>query len=151
MNKKKRICCFAGHSKIDDIEFVYKRLLEITKNLIINENVTHFQVGNYGTFDKLAVKSLNKLKEKFDIKIELVIPYLTKEINEYKEEYYKNYNSILIADIPLATPQRLKIIKCNEYMIKSCDYLICYVKHSWGGASKTLEFAKENNIKIINI
>ena len=152
MNKKKRICCFAGHSKIDNIDFVYKKLLEIIENLIIKENVMDFQVGNYGTFDKLVIKALNELKHKYDIKTELVLPYLTKEINKNKEEYYKSYNSILVADIPVSTPQRLKIIKCNEYMIKTCDYLICYVEHSWGGASKTLEFAKKNkNIKIINI
>ena len=152
INKERRICCFAGHSKVANIDFVYSKLLQILENLIIKENVTNFQVGNYGTFDKLAEKALNKLKEKYDIKIELVIPYLKKEINENKEEYYKNYDNIVMAEIPLSTPQKLKIIKCNEYMIKSCNYLICYIEHSWGGASKTLDFAKKKkNIKIINI
>jgi hypothetical protein len=37
-------------------------------------------------------------------------------------------------------------------MVKNSQVLVCYVKHSWGGAAKTLEFAqKRKNIKIINI
>lgn len=147
MNK---ICCFAGHSKIDNSDLVYKKLIEAIEKLIIEENIKSFQVGNYGAFDNLAIKALNELKQKYDIKTELVIPYLTKEINENKEEYYRNYDSITIADIPLSTPQKLRIIKCNEYMISSCSYLICYIKYPWGGAAKTLNFAKSRkNIKIL--
>ena len=82
----------------------------------------------------------------------LVIPYLTSEINEYKELYYKDYDNILVADIPEKTPKKLQIIKGNQYMVKNSQVLVCYVKHSWGGAAKTLEFAqKRKNIKIINI
>ena len=39
-----------------------------------------------------------------------------------------------------------------EYMINKSDFLICYVQHSCGGASKTLEYAeKKKHIEIINI
>lgn len=148
-----KTCCFAGHSEIYSPEEIYDKLTEIIEKLIITENIKDFMVGNYGNFDKLSAKAVRKLKEKYpDIRLNLVVPYLTKEINEYKEMYYKNYDCILMADICEKTPKNLRIIKCNEYMVKKSDCIICYVNRSYGGAAKTLEFAeKQKNIRIFNM
>ena len=125
----------------------------IVTELIENENVVEFWVGNYGDFDKLAAKVIRDLKEKYcHIKLNLVIPYITAEINLYKEFFYKNYDNILIADIPPKSPKKTQILKCNQYMIDNSFCLIAFVKNTFGGASKTLEYAKkQKNIKIINI
>ncbi len=144
-------CCFAGHREIDDYEKVYAKVKNALEKLIKEESVTEFWVGNYGSFDYLCHEAVNELKEKYEISLCLVIPYLTEEIAENKEEYYKNYDCILMADMPLKTPRKLGILKCNEYMVKMSDFLIAYVMYDWGGAAKTLEYAKRKNIKIFNI
>ena len=36
-------------------------------------------------------------------------------------------------------------------MVDSADLVIAYVKYSWGGAAKTLEYAKRRKVPIINI
>ncbi len=149
----RKICCFAGHSKINDAEDILKKLCAVIEHLISEEKVTEFWVGNYGDFDKLSARAVRALKEKYsNIKLNLVIPYLTSEINEFKEMYYKNYDNILIADIPEKTPKKLQILKGNEYMVCNSQFFVCYVKHTFGGAAKTLEYAKKKtNIRIINI
>jgi len=146
-------CCFAGHSKISNTDEIYSKLSDAIEKLIISENVTEFLVGNYGSFDKLCAGAVRKLKEKYpQIQLNLVIPYVTKEINENKEQYYKKFNNILMADIPERTPARLRILKCNEYMIMNSGFLICFVHNTWGGAATTLEFAKtKKHIKIFNL
>ena len=148
MNKR---CCFVGHSKIY-VGFENKLRFEIEK-LILYKGVNEFWVGNYGVFDRAAAKTVRKLKAVYpNIKLSLVLPYTTKIIEKNKERYYKKFDSLLIADIPEKTTLKRRIIKCNEDMINECDFLICYVRHSWGGASKTLEYAtKKKHIKIINI
>ena len=150
MNK---ICCFAGHSKISHTDDIYGNLIKLIEKLITEENVSEFWVGNYGSFDRLSAKAVRNLKEKFpDVQLNLVIPYLTSDINEYKELYYEKYNHILMADIPERTPKKLQILKCNEYMVNSSDFIICYVQHSWGGAATTLEYArKKKHMKIFNL
>ncbi len=149
---KNKVCCFAGHRDVYDAENVLTALKNKIEELITKENVTEFWVGNYGRFDGLAATCVRSLKTKYKgIKLVLVIPYITKQLNEYKEQYYEKYDKILMADIPISTPQQLKIIKCNEYMVSESDYLTCYVKHSWGGAAKTLEYAQKRNIQIINM
>ncbi len=145
-------CCFAGHSKIDDKGELYKKLVSVIEKLITEENVTEFWVGNYGQFDGLSAKAVRELKKTYPhIKLELIIPYLTTSINEYKEMYYKNYDNILMADIPEKTPKRFHIVKCNEYIVNSSDCLICYINHGWGGAAGTAEYARRKKIKIINL
>ena len=66
--------------------------------------------------------------------------------------FYKNYDAILISDIPENTPKRFYISKTNEYMVNKSDYLICYVNHAWGGAARTMQYALgRKHIKVINI
>jgi len=149
MNKK---CCFAGHRELSDTDEIYNKLLTCIEKLIVEENVSEFWVGNYGHFDSLSAKAVREAKQKRpDVQLNLVIPYLTANINEYREIYYKNYDNILMADIPENTPKRFYISKCNEYMVQKSDFIICYVKYNWGGANKTLKYAQKKKIKIFNI
>lgn len=147
-----KICCFAGHRDIYD-DSIKDKIKEILITLIEKENVKTFWVGNYGAFDRYSASVVRELKKVYSgITLELVIPYLTKEMNEHKEFYYKEYDDILMADIPPSTPAKFRIIKANQYMIESSAYLICYITHSWGGAAQTLEYAKrKNHIKIFNL
>ena len=140
-------CCFAGHN-----DYIKDVLCAKREELITKNNVTEFLLGNYGRFDKMAALVLRKLKTVYPyIAITLVIPYLTFEINEYKEQYYNMYDNIVIAEIPASTPYRFRIIKCNEYMVNKSDYLIAYVAHSFGGAAKTLDYAERKNKIIFNL
>ena len=149
----KKICCFAGHSKLYDMEEVYNKCLPLLDELVVKENIEEFWVGNYGDFDKLASKMVGDLKEKHPtICLSLVLPYITTEVNEHKNVYYEKFDNIIIADIPRKTPRNIQIIKCNQYMIQNSVYFLCYISHSWGGAFKTLEYAKkQKNIQIVNL
>jgi len=146
----KKRCCFAGHGKIQYTNDIYEKLVEIIERLIVEENIEEFWVGNYGSFDALSAKAVKYIKKKYSqIKLVLVVPYLTVEMNENNKMYSMKYDEILVADIPEKTPKRLYILKCNEYMVKRTEFLICYVMHNWGGASKTLDFAKRKNKMMI--
>ena len=147
-----KTCCFAGHNMAygDDIK---NKIKETAKMLIEEENVKHFLVGNYGGFDGGSAAVIRELKKTCTaITLELVIPYVTKCINDCKEMYYGNYDSIVMADIPASTPARYRIIKANKYMIDKSDFLICYISHSWGGAAETFRYAgRKKHIKIFNL
>lgn len=152
MRMSKR-CCFAGHGKNCYTHDIYDNLVNLIEKLIVEENVSEFWVGNYGRFDGISAEAVRSLKERYpDIRLNLVIPYLTSEMNEYKELYYNNYDDIVIADLPEGMPERVRILKCNEYMVNCSDFMVCYVNHSWGGAVKTLKYAqKKKHIKIFNL
>lgn len=145
-------CCFAGHKDVYYSDHIKNKLRARCEELITKNYVTEFLLGNYGRFDKIAASVLQQLKTVYPhIVITLVIPYLTSEINEFKEQYYNKYDNIVMAGIPASTPHRFRIIKCNEYMVNESDYLIAYVTNSFGGAAKTLDHAKRKNKIIYNL
>ena len=145
------ICCFAGHSDMNGSD-AKEKIKNIAQRLITEKNVTEFWVGNYGGFDACAASAVRELKLKYpDIKLILVIPYSTKKIEGYRDWYEKNYDKIMLADIPVTTPGKYKIIKANEYMVENSDFLICYIDHTWGGAYRTYNYAKRKKKEIFNV
>lgn len=149
----KKICCFAGHSQLIDTENIYEKLLSVIENLVTSENVSEFWVGNYGDFDRLCAEAVRELAAKYpEIKLCLIVPYLTVKTNEYRKMYYEKYDDIIVADMSEKTPEKVKIIKANQYMVENSRFLVCYVKRSFGGAAKTLEYAeKKKHITVINL
>ena len=143
-------CCFAGHNKVYG-EDIRESLAKTAELLITQYGVKEFWIGNYGQFDFCARSILQALKKEYAIEIDLVIPYLTKDICQNTDFYHKRFDNILMADIPEKTPKRIYIIKANEYMINNSEFLICNVEYPWGGAAKTLEYAKRRKLQIFNL
>ena len=151
MNNKNRRCCFSGHNQhYNDMSTT---MLEAAiENLILYHNVNEFWVGHYGAFDAIAAKAVRNVKQKHPkVELDLILPYLTKEINDNKDFYYENYDHILISNISFSTPKSLYIIKTNEYIVDHSGFLICHIDHTWGGAFKTYQYAKRKKLEILNI
>ena len=144
------IITFCGHSNClfsDEEKEKLKQLLikEIRKNPTYK-----FYLGGYGDFDSLCLRTLRELKTDFR-KIELlfITPYLDK--NYSKLEFAKSYYDDVIFPPIESIPRKFAILKRNEWMVDSADLVIAYVKYSWGGAAKTLEYAKRIKKQIINL
>lgn len=149
MNNK--ICCFAGHSGIIETENLKLKVYEKCEELITDCGVTIFWVGHYGDFDRLAANCVRELKEKYpNIRLELILPYVTKSISRCKEIFYHNFDCMIMADMNEKIPKRYRIIKCNQYMVNNSSYLIAYVNYSFGGAAMTLEYARKKEITVFN-
>lgn len=145
------ICSFAGHANLSVEKNTRIKILNKCCELVENYGVNEFWVGKYGAFDRAATGIIKELRKKYSIELNLVIPYLTKEFFAESDIYLKTYNKIIVADIPDNTPKKYRILKCNQYMVNNSKYIITCVNHSYGGAAKTLEYAKKNgNIKIFN-
>lgn len=138
-----KICTFCGHSQITEHAKVKVWFEKVIENLI-NDDFDVFYLGGYGDFDNLCCSILTKLKEKYPhIKRVFVTPYIDKDFdkNSYDESYYPSLENV---------PKKFAISKRNEKMVEQSDVVVAYVIYSWGGASKTLEFAKRKKKHIIN-
>ena len=144
------IIIFCGHSNClfsDEEKEKLKQLLikEIRKN-----PTCKFYLGGYGDFDSLCLRTLRELKTDFpDIELLFITPYLDKNYSKLElAKYY--YDDIIFPPIE-NVPRKFAILKRNEWMVDSADLVIAYVKYSWGGAAKTLEYAKRKKKLIINV
>ena len=144
------IITFFGHSNClfnDDIKIQLKNILldEIIKN-----PTCKFYLGGYGDFDSLCLRTLRELKKEFqDIELIFITPYLDKNYSKLEFAKY-HYDDIIFPPLE-SVPRKFAIIKRNEWMVEEADLVIAYVMYSWGGAAKTLEYAKRKKKQIINL
>lgn len=143
---KSKICSFAGHADIfTNKEGLKEKVTDIATRLIENENVDTFYNGGKGAFDLLCVSVVEKLKKKYTgIRSHLILSYIPGEKKESDKEFYSNFDNIIYPGLE-RIPPRYAILKRNEWMIDNSDFLIAYVGHNWGGAYKTLQYAKKKN------
>ena len=133
---------FCGHSKLYQTENISK-WLDIILPALIEGGATTFYLGGYGDFDSLAAAAVRRQKTKYpNIEAVLVLAYLNREIDisRYDRTTYP----------PLETvPPRYAILKRNEWMVCKSDVVISGVAHGWGGAAKTLDYAKRRGKVIV--
>lgn len=141
-------CVFFGHKDADSS--ISPRLREAIINLILEQGITNFLVGNNGKFDYIVYKALKDIKQEYPyITYSVVLAYLPGEKTEY-ENYYAEEETLLPDGIEVG-PARFAIDRRNKWMIEQADYVITYVTHSWGGAAKFKELAEKKGKTVINI
>lgn len=135
------IVTFCGHAKLAQLDDVQSWLICTIEKLIL-DGANAFYLGGYGAFDNLAVTVLRKLKKTYPhIQIILVLAYLNRNID------ISGYDVTLYPELE-KVPPHFAISKRNERMVDMADTVVAYVTHNWGGAAKTLQYAKrkEKNI-----
>lgn len=104
-------------------------------------------MGNQGDFDTMAKNTLKKLKEKYlHIDYSIVLAYIPS-----KKESYKYISDTIYPDGLETVPKRFAIDRRNRWLINHSDYMVVYVEHSFGGASKFYELALKKKKNVINL
>ena len=135
------IVIFCGHREIANVGRVREWLNNVCIQLI-DDGASEFFLGGYGAFDRLCADVLRGLKGRYrHIRLVLVLPYLDSAMSRegYDETVYPPLESV---------PRRYAILRRNEWMVRRSDVIVAYVLHSWGGAAKTLDYARKKK-KII--
>ena len=124
--QKIRTVTFCGHSELTNPDAVRVWLMETVESLISQGAVT-FYLGGYGAFDRMAASVLQE-----------------------KKRQHPHIESVLTVYPPLESiPRRFAISKRNEWMVDASDAVVACVTHDWGGAAKTLAYAKRKKKQII--
>ncbi|MBQ7335309.1 MAG: hypothetical protein IJW92_02415 [Clostridia bacterium] len=139
---------FIGHRKIYCIDEIEANIERILRDLLYQKEYVEFYVGRNGDFDILAASAIKRVQKDFwkNCSLILVLPYHVKD-----EQYYNHFYDEICLPVDPKTHFKAAIIKRNEWLIDCSNLLITYVEHKSGGAYKTLEYAKQKGVKIINI
>lgn len=151
------IVTFCGHRNMSENNIITERLTNIITKLfsktMVNNDAISFYCGGYGEFDYLSEIVIDKVRSHFpNTRCEkiFVTPYITPSYQWRNEQMKQRFEDIVYPPIE-NVPYRYAIIRRNEWMIDIADIVIAYVKHSWGGAARSLEYAKRKNKSIILI
>lgn len=125
-----------------------KPFLEQTVHRLIEENkeIT-FLVGTHGAFDLMTQDVLKQAFERYPrITCNIVLAYIP--VNGNAKRYVL---PTLVPEGIETVPKRFAISYRNDYMVKACDTVICYITHDWGGAAQYAEKAKKMGKTVINL
>ena len=140
-------CTFFGH------RFVYENiepdLRSALIDLIENQNVNLFYVGNHGGFDAMVCRVLKSLSEKYSITYRVVLAYLP---TAKKRSTPADDPNTILPDGIETVPKRFAISYCNHWMIRRADYAITYVPHTVGsGTAKFKSLAQKRGKTVIEL
>ena len=136
-------CFFIGHR--DANAEIYPSLLAEVEHHVIEYGVTDFFVGHYGSFDRMAAQAVKEVKKRHpQVRLMLVLPYhpAIRPI-----ETPKGFDGTYYPWEDERIPKRLAIIKTNQHMVDTCDFLIAYAYHFLGGSGQIVEYARKREAK----
>lgn len=138
-------CTFFGHH--DCPEYIRPKLRETIIDLILNENVDMFYVGNHGHFDSMVRSILRELQTAYpQIGYAIVLAYMPGKHSEGE-----NYSDTMLPEGIERAPKRFAISWRNNWMLEHSDFVVAYVTHSWGGAAQFVEKAEKCGRKVIQL
>ena len=135
-------CTFFGHREC--VELDKGRLREEIEKLIA-QGVDTFYVGNQGQFDAAVRSVLHQLSQAYpQIRYGVVLAYLPKPGQPQLD------NTMFPEELE-GVPPKFAIDRRNKWMLKNSDYVICYLRYSWGGAYKFARMAQKSGKPVIQL
>ena len=147
------VCTFAGHREVYQAN-IADRLDEAIAQIIETDDSFRFLVGGMGDFDGMCSSAVRRAKRKYpdkQISLELVLPYLTQELNENKLYYETSYDDVVIPIELAGVHYKSAITKRNRWMVENSKWLVAFVYRDFGGAYTTLRYAEKKGLQIINL
>ena len=156
MDIKEKTCCFSGHRDITVTEYpdiAYQLELKIFD--LISQGFTSFYAGGAIGFDALAAKTVIKAKKIFPhVKLNLILPCKDQD-KKWKEPDRSEYKEILNTADNIEYVSERYTRDCmflrNCRIVDSSVVCLCYLNKNKGGTAYTVEYAKNQGVRIINI
>ena len=115
----------------------------------IENGIEIFLNGGQGYFDKTCAVAVYRLKQRYPhIKSILVIPY--RDFKVFNDSLFDEIIYPFEGHIFSYYTYKSGNSKRNRWSVNHSSVAICYVNRS-GGASKTLDYTKRQNLKIIDL
>ncbi len=139
------VCTFFGHRDCpSDIE---PKLRNVLMDLVTNQGVEMFYVGNQGQFDAIVRRALRNLKQQYpQMNYAVVLAYMPG-----KQAGYENDSDTMFPEGIESVHPRYAISWRNQWMLQRSDYVVTYITHTWGGAAQYAQKAARSGRTVINL
>ncbi len=150
--EKSKTLAVSGHRRLPenfDKNLVKKALLNQIEN-----GYNTFLIGMAVGFDTLCFNILLELKGDYDIKIVACVPCENQDVNFSLAQKLEYKKLISLADELVVLQKEYTkncMLKRNRFMVDNCSLLLAYATEKTGGTAYTIKYAKNNQVKVIEI
>ena len=145
------IVTFCGHRDFIETADIEERLTALIEKYARESGRLICYNGGYGNFDYFTAKCVHKLQGQYaNIRNCLVLPYIDQPFLDRISLFANRFDETIYPPLE-SVPKKYAIIRRNEWMIDNADIVISCVKYSWGGAARSLEYARQKKKNIIQI
>ncbi len=149
-------CCFTGHRSIPQEQIpILKEELETLIRSLVKQGVIYYGAGGALGFDTVSAQVVLKLRRELpQIKLILVLPCpdqaqkWSKQNQEIYENIKKQANRVVFTSQEYT---RDCMFKRNRHLVDYSGTCICYLTKSNGGTAYTVNYARKQGLKIINL
>ena len=145
------IITFIGHSTLPTKINIEKRVRTAILSRVPKGERVQFYCGGYGEFDTLCARVAHQVKGEFAAgETVYITPYLHGEERLKRIMESGLYDSSLYPPLE-NVPYRYAVVRRNEWMVRQADLILSYVVYPWGGAAKTLAYARRKKQDILDL
>ena len=146
-------CTFAGHREVYQAK-IDEAIENAIDSLLQTDNEFVFYTGGMGDFDNKCASAVRATKRKYpdkEIRLALVLPYMSNRLNTDKDYYQYYYDEIIIPTELAGVHYKSAITMRNRWLVDRVDCLIAYVYRDFGGALETVKYARKHGKTVINL
>lgn len=145
---------FFGHRYLECGADIENRLDRLLHNLITQQEYVDFLIGRDGEFDLLASSAIKRAIRRYaygNTHFTLVLPYMKAEYRYNEKSYLEYYDEVEICSESAESHPKSAIQVRNRNIVDRSDLVVCCIQHKSGGAYKTIQYAKKQGKKIVNL
>ncbi|MDO5399110.1 MAG: hypothetical protein Q4G33_14415 [bacterium] len=143
-----------GHRNIANKSEIENRLDKLLHDILTNNDHVRFLIGHDGEFDLLAASAIRRAinsRGTGSASLILVLPYMRSEYYERGSLLLSDYDDIKICRESSKVHFKSAFHVRNRKMVDCSDLVICCIQRSSGGAYTAVQYARNQNCKIINL
>lgn len=124
-------CCFFGHRKIEETPQLRETLISTIEDLIKNKGVNTFIFGSKSEFDRLCLKVVTVLKEKYPYIKRIYIRAEYADINDDYESYLlESYEETYYPE-KIRFAGKASYVERNQEMINKANFCLIYYDENY--------------------
>ncbi len=148
------LCCsFAGHRNVfvPDID---SKIAAALDTIMGKDDTFVFYTGGMGEFDSKCSSAVRAARHRFpekQLRLVLVLPYMTNKVNTDKNLFETEYDDVMIPIELAGVHPKAAIRERNRWMVDRSDMLLACVYRDFGGAYDTMQYALRKGLTVINL
>ena len=145
---------FFGHREVEEPAEVETRLEKLLYDIVTQKEYVEFLIGRDGGFDMLASSVIRRTIKKYgygNTSFVLVLPYMKAEFRDNEQKFLEYYDEVEICAESSTSHYKAAIQVRNKSMVDRSDLVVCCIQHKGGGAYQTVQYAKKQNHRIVNV